>query len=133
VILLDTHVLLWLDAASNRLGPKALTAIDEAFQASEAAVSAITFWEVGTLIRKNRIRLRMDLAAWRSDFLDQGLREFAVTGEIGIRAAALRGFNGDPADRLIAATAELNAPTLLTADAKILDSRLNATTVDAGA
>jgi PIN domain nuclease of toxin-antitoxin system len=107
VILLDTHVLVWLDEASPRLGSDAIVRIDAAFQADNIAVSAISFWEVAMLVRKGRIRLDMDLSIWRNDLLEQGIIELPVTGEIGIKAAGLESFHGDPADRLIAATALL--------------------------
>lgn len=48
-------------------------------------------------------------------------REIAVDGEIGITAATLQGFHGDPADRLITSTALVRGDRLLTADGKILD------------
>jgi len=105
MILLDTHVLVWLDEASSRLGSDATAQIDTAFQAGEVAVSAISFWEVAMLVRKGRIRMDMDLSVWRNDLLEQGVIELPVTGEIGIKAAGLESFHGDPADRLIAATA----------------------------
>ena len=131
VILLDTHVLVWLDEANPRLGTKAIEHINTTFQAGNLMVSSISFWEVGMLIRKHRIRLDMDLAVWRNDFMEQGLTELPVTGEIGIKAAALESFHGDPADRLIAATALQHSLTLLTADEKLLDCQLAVTKLDA--
>lgn len=131
MILLDTHVLVWLDEANPRLGRTAIEEIDAQFQAGDAAVSAISFWEVGTLVRKGRIRLDMELFAWRQDFLGHGLVEFPVTGEIGVRAAGLAGFHGDPADRLIAATALRHSAMLLTADKRILASGLAVRCMDA--
>ena len=89
VILLDTHVLVWLDEANPRLGAGAIEQINTAFQAGNAMVSAISFWEVSMLVRKGRIRLDMDLSLWRNDFMEQGLIELPVTGEIGIKAASL--------------------------------------------
>jgi PIN domain nuclease of toxin-antitoxin system len=86
VILLDTHVLVWLDEANPQLGAGAIERIDTAFKAGEVTVSAISFWEVGMLISKGRIRLDMDLLVWRQDFMEQGLIELPVTGAIGIRA-----------------------------------------------
>jgi len=124
MILLDTHVLVWLDEASPRLGAAAIERINAAFQAGEAMVSAISFWEVGMLVTKGRIRLDMDLGVWRNDFLEQGLIELPVTGEIGIKAATFERFHGDPADRLIAATALKNSLTLVTADKKLLNYKL---------
>ena len=52
MILLDTHVLLWLDSADPRLGTESRAAIDEAYRAGELAVSAISFWETAMLIEK---------------------------------------------------------------------------------
>jgi PIN domain nuclease of toxin-antitoxin system len=131
VILLDTHVLVWLDEASPRLGTGAIEQIDSAFHSGMAAVSAISFWEVGMLVRKGRIRMDMDLAVWRADFLQQGLIEIPITGDIGVRAAGFDDFHGDPADRLIAATALQNSASLLTADERLLSSRLAIRRLDA--
>jgi len=124
VILLDTHVLVWLDEASSRLGSDAAVQIDTAFQAGEVAVSAISFWEVAMLVEKCRIRMDMDLSVWRNDLIEQGVTELPVTGEIGIKAAGLKSFHGDPADRLIADTALQHSLTLLTADEKLLSCKL---------
>jgi len=129
--LLDTHVLVWLDEANPRLGPGAIKKIDAAFQAGNAMVSAISFWEVSMLVRKGRIRLELDLRVWRNDFMQQGLIELPVTGEIGIKAAGLEQFHGDPADRLIAATALQHSLTLITADEKLLSCKLATTRLDA--
>jgi len=131
LILLDTHVLVWLDEANPRLGPGAIKKIDAAFQAGNAMVSAISFWEVSMLVRKGRIRLELDLRVWRNDFMQQGLIELPVTGEIGIKAAGLEQFHGDPADRLIAATALQHSLTLITADEKLLSCKLATTRLDA--
>jgi PIN domain nuclease of toxin-antitoxin system len=131
VILLDAHVLVWLDEASPRLGTTTIEQIDSAFQSGQVTISAISFWEVSMLVRKGRIRLDMDLAIWRSDFLEQGLIEIPVTGEIGIRAAGFENFHGDPADRLIAATALQCSATLLTADERLLSSQLAISRLDA--
>jgi PIN domain nuclease of toxin-antitoxin system len=83
------------------------------------------------LVRKGRIRLDMDLSVWRNDFMEQGLIELPVTGEIGIKAAALEQFHGDPANRLIAATALQHSLTLITADEKLLGCKLATAQLDA--
>jgi PIN domain nuclease of toxin-antitoxin system len=67
LILLDTHVLLWLDSADPRLGAEARVAIDEAHRAGELAVSAISFWETAMLIEKGRLQLDLPVHAWRQD------------------------------------------------------------------
>lgn len=119
--LLDTHVLVWLDSADSRLGAEARKAIEEAHQAGELAVSAISFWETAMLVERGRLDLDIPAHAWRQDLLSAGLREIAVDGEIGIAAVTLEGFHGDPADRLITATAMVRGDRLLTADRQILD------------
>lgn len=121
MILLDTHVLVWLDSADPRLGAEAKLAIDEAHRAGELAVSAISFWEAAMQIEKGRLQLDIPAHVWREDLLSAGLLEIPVNGEIGITAATLEGFHGDPADRLIASTALVRGACLLTADGKILD------------
>jgi len=131
LILLDTHVLVWLDEANSRLGAVAIKRIDKAFQSGEVAISAISFWEIGMLLGKGRIRLDMDLNVWRDDLLKQGLVELPVSGDISIRAAGLQNFHGDPADRLIAVTALQNSAVLVTADERILSSDLATKFLDA--
>ena len=56
----------------------------------------------------------------RKELIESGLIEMTIDGEIGISAAALDSFHGDPADRIITATAYINGLVLLTADQQIL-------------
>ncbi len=73
------------------------------------------------LIEKGHLKLNIPVHAWRRDLLLAGLREIAVDGGVGITAASLEDFHGDPADRMITATAFVQGDRLLTADRKILD------------
>ena len=131
MILLDTHVLVWLAEGSQRLGEKTRKLIDEIFRDDGVMVSAISFWEIAMLVRKNRLHVEMDLASWRDELIEMGLIELAITGEIGIKAAGLANFHGDPADRLIAATALKHSLTLITADKKLLKTALAVKVLDA--
>lgn len=131
MILLDTHVLVWLLSEDRRLGKQTRQVIDRSWAAGEAAVSAVTFWEVAMLHDKGRLALLTDIGLWRLSLLDEGLVEIAVDGEVGIRAGLLPNLHGDPADRLIVATA-LQGYQLVTADHRLLQwpghlSRLRAT------
>ena len=72
------------------------------------------------LVDKGRIRMNIDPIRWRSELMAIGLREHPGSGDIGIQAAALPDFHGDPADRLIVATAMQERATLATADKAIL-------------
>jgi len=64
--------------------------------------------------------MQTELDVWRSDLLQTGLLEIPLQGSVAIRAGQLQMFHGDPADRLIVATAIENGATLMTADEKIL-------------
>ena len=130
MILLDTHVLLWYEQGDRRLGTQARRVLETALQESQVAISSISFWEVGMRIQKGQIEFLLNLDTWRRDLLEQGLIEIPINGAIAIRAGLLSDLHGDPADRLIVATA-LEAHQLLTADRRILDwpgqlSRLDA-------
>ena len=130
-MLLDTQVLLWLRLGNPRLGPRARRQIDRAWESDDLGISAISFWEVAMLKEKGRIRFPEDVGLWRREQLEQGLIEIPIDGAIGVRAALLEGAHGDPADRLIIATA-MEGHQLLTADQRILGwpgtlSRLDAT------
>lgn len=130
MILFDTHVLVWLLSDEQQLGTQTRQLIAHAWSNDEAAVSAISFWEVAMLQDKGGLVLTPDLTAWRTGLLDDGLIELPVTGQIGIQAVALEDFHRDPADRLIVATA-LSGHQLVTVDAKILDWSGSITTFDA--
>lgn len=119
MIILDTHVLLWLRYGERRLGDRARRTVEDAWLAGDAAVSAISFWEIGMLHDRGRLKLLRDIASWRRKLLAEGLVELTVDGGTGIRAAGLADFHGDPADRLIVAST-MDGHRLVTADRRIL-------------
>ena len=118
--MLDTNALLWLAKGDERLGRKARRVADRALAADALAVSAISFWEVSTLLHRGRIKLDQPVEAWRAELLEKGLLEIPVTGEIGITAATFTAVLRDPADRIIVATAARERALLLTSDEPIL-------------
>ena len=118
--MLDTHALLWFRLDRRQLGRQTLAAIEAAWAAQEVVVSTITFWEVAMLSAKGRIDLQEEVGSWRQDLLDAGLREIAVDGIIAVAAGSLDYPRGDPADRLIIATAMLGGHELVTDDRPIL-------------
>ena len=102
MILLDTHVLVWQEQGDRRLGRQARQAVARALAAGQAAVSAITFWEVGMRIQQGQLALGFDLDAWRHDLLDQGVIEIPVDGRVATRAGTAAGHArrpGRPAHR----------------------------------
>ncbi len=120
MLLLDTHVLIWLDEGNPRIGKTALTLIDESLASGQLGVATISFWEVAMLVEKQRLTMLTELDIWRADLLQAGLVEIPLQGATAIRAGQLALFHGDPADRMIVATAVENSATLMTADEKIL-------------
>lgn len=122
MILLDTHVLVWMHLDSRELGRRARALLDLAWPSGEAAVSTITFWEVAMLQRKGRVGVTHDVLGWRGGLRAAGLGEVGVTAEIATLAGEIPDMHGDPADRIIAATAlTLDDCRLLTADGRLLD------------
>jgi PIN domain nuclease of toxin-antitoxin system len=120
-LLLDTHVWLWV-AGGERIAPQARKLIESAAANDGLALSAISIWEVGMLAAKGRIALRQDCLAWVSEFLEKtGVRLLPLSARIAIGSSFLPdGFHGDPADRMIVATAIASSATLVTRDAQIL-------------
>ncbi len=120
MVLLDTHTLIWLDEGNTKLGKQALSLIDQSLQMKELFVSSISFWEIAMLVEKGRLEMHMSISVWRQNLINNGLQEMSLSGNIAIQSALLQGFHGDPADRMIVATAIESKLTLCTADNKIL-------------
>ena len=72
-------------------------------------------------VAKKRLDIQIELDVWRTELLQNGLREIPLQGSAALRAGQLQAFHGDPADRMIVATALENSATLITADRKTLD------------
>lgn len=118
MIVLDTHTWLWWIAEDRRLSRRARHAIRSA---SDIAVSTISIWEAATLDRTGRIRLLPNVSTWIGRATGgSGITAIAVSTEIATTAAALpSSFPGDPADRLVYATADVHASRLVTKDRAI--------------
>ncbi len=123
MILLDTHALIWLVLGSERLGTMARDRCQEMVRTGSAFVSAVSFWEIAILVRKNRFQLAISPAAWREGVLSQGIVEVPLDGVTAAEAPALPDFHADPADQFIVATAIRSNAALLTADERILEWR----------
>lgn len=119
MILLDTHVLLWTSYGDRRLGPRARRQLEAEWSAGGVGVSAVSFWEIAMLVQKGRLGFEMAPEDWRRRQLAEGLVEIPVDGDIAMRAGLLADLPGDPADRIIVATA-LAGHQLMTRDARIL-------------
>ena len=122
MIVLDTHVLVWVMDDDAKLGPEVRRTIVEASRGNEVGVSAITPWEIALLVEKGRLRLAREIAEWLDAALAApGVRLLPIEPRIALDSVRLPGaFHADPADRLIVATARHWSATLITADGAII-------------
>lgn len=122
MILLDTHVLVWwVNDERQKLSRKAQRALAQYSKRSELMISSISFFEIATLEQRGRLHFKIPVAQWLANV--RKLPEYRLeplTDDIAERAGQLgESFPGDPADRLIAATALLRTVALVTFDEKL--------------
>lgn len=119
MVVLDTHAWIWWADDPARLSRAARDAITEA---DPIGVSAISCWEVGMLALGGRITLDRDVSRWVRQALGQpGVVALPIEPKVALDAARLEreGFVGDPADRLIYATARDTGAVLVTRDERL--------------
>ena len=118
MIVLDTHVWIWWVSDPAKLGR---IAKQEIHRAKKIGVPAICCLEVATLTTRNRITLDRPTLQWLHDALALPRVDLlAITPAVAVKAADLPTlFPGDPADRLIAATAILESALLITKDERM--------------
>ena len=121
MLILDTHVLIWTIEEAAGLGKGAREHIAQALETG-VFLSAISFWEIGMLVRKGRIRLNRPYSEWCDTISSHpAVMVLPVDAETAMEAAMLpEGVHGDPADRILMATARVNDMALLTVDRAIL-------------
>jgi PIN domain nuclease of toxin-antitoxin system len=115
-LLLDTHIWLWRFRDPKRIGKRVLHYLNDT--ENELWLSPLSAWEALTLHYKGRIRIKEDLSEWLTQ-ATAGTREAPFTHEIALVARQLN-MHQDPADRILAATAEVLDLTLVTADERLL-------------
>jgi PIN domain nuclease of toxin-antitoxin system len=124
LILLDTHVVIWLAQDYERISPTARSAIQTARKKERGmAVSCITLLEIARLAAHGRIRLTPDAETVLAEVEDRFI-VLPITRNIALQAFKLpEGYPNDPVDRVIGATALIEDIPLLTADREIRRSR----------
>ena len=121
MIVLDTHVLVWWVSGSGRLSVRAKRAINQSLRRTPAVVSAISVLEIATAVRRGRLELGSPLDQWLADLRTLPELQFQpVSVEIAELAGSFDETTpGDPADRIIAATALTLQAKLVTADERL--------------
>jgi len=120
LIVLDTHVLIYDALTPARLSARARKAIALAFTERELACSDISLWEIAMLIVHKRLNPVMDARQFLDDLIAaRHVRVLPITAEIAVLSQSDMFSHGDPADRLIAATARLHRAPLITSDARL--------------
>ena len=122
-LLLDTCAVIWA-AQDDSLADLASEAIDDAWQRGEALrVSPISAWEIGLLVARGRLRLSRAPLNWFEDFVATARAEVVpLTPSIMVASSFLPdSVHGDPADRILIATARENGLAIVTRDRAILD------------
>lgn len=120
MVVCDTHALVFDALAPKELSAKAARAIETAYKAGELACADISLWEIAMLMEKGRF----DVDATSADFLAalvaaRRLTVLPITPAIAALAASDILPPGDPADRLIAATAISHRASLVTKDKRL--------------
>ena len=113
IAVLDTHIWIWLSSGDPRGVPFATFV-------GQPVLSDISVWEVAMLASKGRLTLKPDAQTWIEANLKDPIELEPLSPEICVASCNLQDFQGDPADRLIVATALVLGIPLITADRQII-------------
>ena len=123
MILLDTHVLVWLATEPTKLSKQARSAIRRASRAGGIGISAITLWELAWLATHGRLQLTGTMEAYLEE-ISSRVAVLPITTKVAALANQFSAdYSSDPCDRLIGATALAGGMVLVTKDAKIRDCK----------
>lgn len=120
LIVLDTHIWIWLIQGDARLGSAAREIIQREVGEKAVLVAAISIWETAMLVGRGQLALPVDISTWtRRAFDETGLRLAPLEPQIAIDTARMSWTHRDPADRMIVATARHWQAPLMTVDREI--------------
>lgn len=120
-VLLDTHILLWWRLDAGRLSATQRRLLQEAEQtASPLAISAITLWELASMVARGRVRIAGPLDAWLQEIENHPLIVvLPLTPRVIAESVQFATDFPNPFDRIIVATARCHGLRLMTADERI--------------
>lgn len=116
-LLLDTHLVLWAVATSNRLPTRARELLEDA--SNEIYCSAASLWEIAIKSALRRADFDVDLRLLRAALPEMAILELPVDGRHIEQLATLPSLHKDPFDRLLIAQALAEPLVLLTSDAAL--------------
>jgi PIN domain nuclease of toxin-antitoxin system len=116
-LLLDTHLLLWVAAAPEKLPPAALAEIENTD--NDLLFSAASLWEIAIKRGLSRPDFTVDARLLRRGLLDNGYRELPITSEHCVAIDGLPPIHKDPFDRILVAQSIIEGITLLTMDTRV--------------
>lgn len=121
MILLDTHIWIWLADESNQLTRHHRQIIAH-HRKNGLGISVISCWEVAKLVEYDRLKLACPIEEWMDIAISlPDVQLIELTPQIAIASTKLPGnFHRDPADQIIVATAQVYGIELMTMDEKIL-------------
>ncbi|MCU1270694.1 MAG: PilT protein-like protein [Acidobacteriaceae bacterium] len=122
MILLDTHVLIWMSSDPERLSPKARHQIVEARRKSGLAVASITLWELAWLAEHQRVLYSGSVESFVRETISRVVVKSLSPEIVAVAAHLPDNYPKDPSDRLIGSTAIVSGMPLVTADEKIRSS-----------
>ena len=123
MILLDTHVLVWLTSEPAKLSKHANSAIRRASRGGGIAISAITLWELGWLASHGRLQPTGTVEAYLEE-VSSRVAVLPITAKVAALANLFStDYASDPCDRIIGATALAEGIALVTKDEKIRDCK----------
>jgi PIN domain nuclease of toxin-antitoxin system len=119
-ILMDTHVWYWFVMGDKTLPAKVIELINRAALDDYLYLSDISVLELAMMEGKGRINFQLPTLQWIEKALKGvPVQLISLHPAIAVESCQLEGFHGDPADRIIVATARVENLTLLTRDKKI--------------
>ena len=118
--LLDTQIWLWAFLEKERIRKKVTGVLED--PRNRLWLSPVSVWEALVLFQKGRIKLNGEPVAWIRSALAKGfVHEAGLSHEIALQSRLVDLRHEDPADRFIAATAQIRGFTLITSDAHLLE------------
>lgn len=117
ILLLDTHLLLWVSGVPERLSDQARKLVED--PDNQLVFSVVSVWEIAIKRGQGRDDLRVDPRVLRRNLLDNGYSELTISSAHVLATESLPPLHKDPFDRMLLAQAQVEGVTLLTADLQV--------------